>query len=225
MICPGCVGYKAGCVENIQRRSFAENDLRSWAEAAGAAVSLFFWECWEFPNLSRAAHTPCSHHPWESKPRSSCCSSEALLCFLSKHCTTFKSPAEQDAFSFLMKASVNTGLQDGKWSCIFMWLFCNSRIMFNKDPLQLHQYFIPSGCWWPQGFPYHVKLSEMEFFTLYSTWNFLLLLLSISLTYFRNDSSGFIPNIAAMTQPLFLVLDSEMHLLLLHSLCLCNFPL
>lgn len=135
--------------------------------------------------------------------------------------------AQQNRMLFLSwwKQVLNTGLQDGKWSCIFMWLFCNSRITFNKDPLQLHQYFIPFGCWWPQGFPYHVKLSKMEFFTLYSRWNFLLLLLSISLTYFRNDSSGFIPNIAAMTQPLFLVLDSEMHLLLLHSLRLCNFPL
>lgn len=122
------------------------------------------------------------------------------------------------------KQVLRTGLQDGKWSCIFMGLFCNCRIMSNKDPLQLHQYFIPFGCWWPQGFPYHVKLCEMEFFTLYSRWNFPFLLLSILLAYFRNDFSGFIPNIAAMTQPLFLVLNSEMHLLLLHSLCLCIFP-
>lgn len=123
------------------------------------------------------------------------------------------------------KQVLKTGLQDGKWSGIFMWLFCNCRIMLNKDPLQLHQYFIPFGCWWPQGFPYHVKLSEMKFFTLYSRWNFPFLLLSILLTYFRNDFSGFIPNIAAVTQPLFLALDTEMHLLLLYSLCLCNFPL
>lgn len=104
------------------------------------------------------------------------------------------------------------------WGSFVIAGLCLTKILFSYTSISF-----PLDAGDPRAFLTTLN-SEMEFFTLYSRWNFPFLLLSILLAYFRNDFSGFIPNIAAMTQPLFLVLNSEMHLLLLHSLCLCIFP-